>query len=83
MSKKDYWCNGAANCDDYIDEQVDNCRNKSIENNLFKCKDDTFYIAHSSSLDWVCDGFPQCLDLSDECNGRCGKNVIGGKILKG
>jgi len=64
MSVEQYWCNGAANCDNYEDEELGKCANKSMEKDLFKCKDDTFVIMNS----WKCDDFPQCLDLSDEAN---------------
>ena len=70
---KEYWCNGAANCDNYDDEKVANCVKKpgsDLEektfgkHKLFQCKDNTFVIQKK----WQCDNFPQCLDLSDEKN---------------
>ena len=68
---------------DKVCDLVDDCGDGSDEilcTNHFRCKDSK---ASLISMTQQCDGVYDCMDLSDECNERCGKNIIEDKILKG
>ena len=59
---------------------VDNCGDGSDERqctNSFKCKSGD-YIPHSR----LCDGNIDCPGMSDECNDRCGRQIIDKTYLK-
>ena len=62
---------------------VDDCGDGSDElecTNHVKCGgSENSFIAVTQQ----CDGNFDCLDLSDECNNRCGKSIIEDRILKG
>ena len=65
-------CNGAANCDDWSDEDPTLCNDCKMQGNVSKCEDSLFCVMDS----WLCNGFPHCLDMSDElsphfCNSTC------------
>ena len=65
-------CNGAANCDDWSDEDPTLCNDCKGEN-IVKCDDSLFCVMEDP---WICNGFPNCLDMSDElsphfCNRTC------------
>ena len=56
------WCNGYANCDDFSDEDPTACDDCERNPNMTKCEDSLICITDN----WLCDGFPHCLDMSDE-----------------
>ena len=67
-----YWCSGYANCDDGYDEDPIRCDECKMRPNVTKCEDSLICITDN----WLCDGFPHCLDMSDElsphlCNRTC------------
>ena len=71
MNKTSDWCNGVGNCDDGYDEDPVRCENCN-KTGVTKCEDSLICIKD----DWLCDGFPQCMDMSDElspqfCNRTC------------
>ena len=57
-----YWCSGYANCDDGYDEDPIRCDECKMRPNVTKCEDSLFCITD----EWLCNGFPHCLDMSDE-----------------
>ena len=66
-------CNGAANCDDWSDEDPALCNDCKKQENVVKCDDSLFCLMKDP---WLCNGFPNCLDMSDElsphfCNRTC------------
>ena len=63
-------CNMVNDCGDGSDEQL--CTN------VFRCDDKRQIIPITEK----CDGIMDCLDLSDECNSDCGKEIINNKFLK-
>ena len=61
---------------------VDDCGDSSDEEtctNHFRCKTSGNYIPRTKK----CDGIPDCMDASDECNDQCSKEILEGKVLKG
>eukprot|EP00116_Pleurobrachia_bachei_P001159 sb/3461421/ len=68
-------CNLIDDCGDGSDEE-------KCENN-FRCRTSE---GQSHQLYFplykMCDGVPNCMDLSDECNDRCGKEILQGYHLK-
>ena len=69
----DKLCNGAANCDDFSDEDPVLCNECKMRKNVTKCDDSLFCVMN----EWICDYYPHCLDMSDEislrfhCNKTC------------
>ena len=66
---------------DVMCDLVADCRNGKDERgcgNNFECADGRRFVAVTS----VCDGQFDCGDLSDECNERCGKELLESKVLK-
>ena len=77
----DKLCNGAANCDDFSDEDPVLCNECKMRDdypqdcspqdcplvaNVTKCDDSLFCVMN----DWICDYYPHCLDMSDEISLR-------------
>ena len=79
-------CHNNATCIDYdkVCNLVDDCGDGSDEEgctNHFQCQktgDTHLYIP----LVKTCDGKFDCPDLSDECNDRCDKKILGSSFLK-
>ena len=74
MNKTFLWCNGYANCDDGCDEDPVSCKDCKLpaalnqtRPGLTKCEDSLICITE----DWLCDGFAQCIDMSDELSPQC------------
>ena len=65
-------CDLTNDCGDMSDEQ--NCKNH------IQCKNEK---NHLISLDQQCDGMFDCYSLSDECNDKCGKQILDHWFLKG
>ena len=76
-------CDNGVTCIPYaqVCDLVDNCGDGSDEaacTNHFKCNSSEHYIPKTSK----CDGKIDCLDLSDECNEECSKEMLDGNGLK-
>ena len=77
-------CENGIRCVSYsqVCDLVDDCGDGSDEalcTNHFKCNSSGSYIPRTSK----CDGKIDCLDLSDECNDECSKELLDGLALKG
>ena len=71
----DKMCNLVDDCGDGSDE--DNCINHVVcQNTVNKSK------KHYISLEQECDGIYDCFDFSDECNGKCGREIFDSLQLK-
>ena len=76
-------CDNLIECVDYsqVCNLIDDCGDRSDERNCtnhFQCSGSELYIPKSSKCDEAFD----CLDLSDECNSDCTKQIIEGSLLK-
>ena len=68
-------CDLVDDCGDMSDEI--NCVNHMICKETLNSSNQQFI-----SLSQKCDGIYDCFDLSDECNDECGKQILGGRMLK-
>ena len=68
-------CDRRDDCGDMSDEIY--CTSHMICNYTLNSSYPTFV---SSSA--ICDGYPDCFDWSDECNGSCGREILGSWVLK-
>ena len=78
-------CDNLVKCIDYsqVCNLVDDCGDASDEincSNHFKCANSTSHYIPKTAK---CDDKFDCFDLSDECNDRCTKQILGNNFLKG
>ena len=78
-----FLCDNGYKCISYYEvcDLVNDCDDGSDENNCtnnFKCNSTGHFIPKTSK----CDRKIDCLDLSDECNDKCSKEILSGLILE-
>ena len=78
-------CSNSKKCLEYtkVCDMVEDCEDGSDEadcTNHFRCRETD---GHYITITQKCDGTVNCLDLSDECNENCSKQILGSPFLKG
>ena len=78
-----FLCDNGYKCIPYyqVCNLIDDCGDQSDETNCtnhFQCESTGYFVPKTSK----CDEKIDCLDLSDECNDECSKEILIGPILK-